>query len=110
MPKLLYTDYQKFLYASTFDAMKQNGYFNQFGSAAQPLPFAINQDGFGAYNIGFFMWQAGREQTIDDMVTLCETATSVAQVKARLLALRKMELGEDAKVAKEAVDLVEYVQ
>jgi hypothetical protein len=88
-----YTEHQQLRYKSLFRTLVDQGWFHRV--SREGLPFAINQDSIGAYNLGFFMWLQGHEQTVDDMLELCEGATSIEHLKERLLAYRKMEFMEE---------------
>jgi hypothetical protein len=91
-PDPLYTDYHKELYRQVFTGLNKANYFNRFWSHG--LPFEVNQDPHGAYNVAFALWMAAREQAIDEMLGLLEGTDSVEQVRLRLKGQRRLELGD----------------
>lgn len=109
MSEKTFTEYQKQLYRKTFQALNDTGFWSE--ALKTGLPFSINQDpAIGAYNTGFYMWQAGREHTIDDMLALCEGTNSVDQIKERLKQLRRMELDQDGLMAHQVEERLDLVQ
>lgn len=91
----LYTRYEVDLYPKVFSSLRDEGYFNEISkNLTKNLPFPVNQDTFGAYNIGFFMWRIGREEAYGMLEEMLEGTESVEQIRKRLKAQRRMELGE----------------
>jgi hypothetical protein len=95
MSRKFYTAYETNLFQRTFDAMKQEGFFKAV-IMNKTLPFAVNQDEFGAYNLGFFMWQAGREDVLEQVIGLLQESSDVDEALAKLLAIRSQQASHAA--------------
>jgi hypothetical protein len=85
----LFTEKEKELYRLTFAVLDTEGFFNH---AIRQLPFTINQEPqLGAYNLGFFMWKAGREDMLDYVIELAQSADDMEVVLKKLIAFRAQQ-------------------
>lgn len=96
----LYTLKEVRLFEAAHTALREGGLFTK---ALTQLPYAKTSqvDNFGGHNYGFFMWQAGREDMLEQVIEIAQGADDGEEILRKLIALRAQQaLDAEAELKK----------